>query len=99
MITADAGGSNGYRNQLWKLKLGELAARTGLEITVCHLPPGTSKCNKIEDRLFSAISMNRPGRPLTSHEVVVDLIANTTTGGGLRVRGRLDQGYYPTGSR
>jgi transposase len=97
LITADAGGSNGYRNRLWKLTLGELAARTGLEITVCHLPPGTSKWNKIEHRLFSAISMNWRGRPLTSHQVVVDLIANTTTRTGLKVRARLDEGYYPTG--
>jgi transposase len=97
LITADAGGSNGYRNRLWKLKLGQLAERTGLEITVCHLPPGTSKWNKIEHRLFSAISMNWRGRPLTSHRVVVDLIANTTTRSGLKVRARLDQGYYPTG--
>ena len=97
LITADAGGSNGYRNRLWKLRLGELAARTGLEITVCHFPPGTSKWNKIEHRLFSAISMNWRGRPLTSHQVVVDLIANTTTRTGLKVRARLDNGYYPTG--
>jgi transposase len=99
LITADAGGSNGYRNRLWKLKLGQLAARIGLEITVCHLPPGTSKWNKIEHRLFSAISMNWRGRPLTSHQVVVDLIANTTTRTGLKVRARLDQGYYPTGQK
>jgi hypothetical protein len=97
LITADAGGSNGYRNRLWKLKLGELATRTGLEITVCHFPPGTSKWNKIVHRLFSAISMNWRGRPLTSHQVVVDLIANTTTRTGLKVRARFDEGYYPTG--
>jgi len=97
LITADAGGSNGYRNRLWKVKLGELAARTGLEITVCHLPPGTSKWNKIEHRLFSAISINWRGRPLTSHQVVVDLIAATTTRTGLKVRAHLDEGYYPTG--
>jgi transposase len=97
LITADAGGSNGYRNRLWKLRLGELAARTGLEITVCHLPPGTSKWNKIEHRLFSAISINWRGRPLTSHQVVVDMIANTTTRTGLKVRAHLDEGYYPTG--
>jgi Rhodopirellula transposase DDE domain len=97
LITADAGGSNGYRNRLWKLKLGALAARTGLKITVCHLPPGTSKWSKIEHRLFSAISMNWRGRPLTSHQVVVDLIANTTTRTGLKVRAQLDEGYYPTG--
>jgi transposase len=97
LITADAGGSNGYRNRLWKLKLGELAARTGLEITVCHFPPGTSKWNKIEHRLWSNVSMNWRGRPLTTHQVVVDLIANTTTRTGLKIHARLDQGYYPTG--
>jgi hypothetical protein len=97
LITADAGGSNGYRNRLWKLKLGALAARTGLEITVCHFPPGTSKWNKIEHRLWSNVSMNWRGRPLTTHQVVVDLIANTTTGTGLKIHARLDQGYYPTG--
>ncbi len=97
LITADSGGSNGYRNRLWKLRLADLAARTGLEITVCHLPPGTSKWNKIEHRLFSAISTNWRGRPLTSHQVVVDLIAATTTRTGLKVRARLDEGYYPTG--
>jgi transposase len=99
LITADAGGSNGYRNRLWKLELGRLASDTGLRITVCHLPPGTSKWNKIEHRLFSAISMNWRGRPLTSHQVVVNLIANTTTRTGLKVRARLDQGYYPTGTK
>jgi transposase len=99
LITADAGGSNGYRNRLWKLELGRLANDTGLAITVCHLPPGTSKWNKIEHRLFSAISMNWRGRPLTSHQVVVNLIANTTTRTGLKVRARLDQGYYPTGTK
>jgi hypothetical protein len=97
LITADAGGSNGNRNRLWRLRLGQLAARTGLQITVCHFPPGTSKWNKIEHRLFSAISMNWRGRPLTSHQVVVDLIANTTTRTGLKVHARLDQGHYPTG--
>jgi hypothetical protein len=97
LVTADAGGSNGYRNRLWKLRLSDLAARTGLQVTVCHLPPGTSKWNKIEHRLFSAISMNWRGRPLTSHQVVVDLIANTTTRSGLKVRAHLDEGYYPTG--
>jgi transposase len=97
LITADAGGSNGYRSRLWKRELGALAARTGLAITVCHFPPGTSKWNKIEHRLFSAISMNWKGRPLTSHQVIVDLIAATTTRTGLKVRARLDQGYYPTG--
>jgi len=97
LVTADAGGSNGYRPRLWKLELAKLAADTGIEITVCHFPPGTSKWNKIEHRLFSAITMNWRGRPLTSHQVMVDLIANTTTTTGLKVRAQLDQGYYPTG--
>jgi len=97
LITADAGGSNGYRTRLWKVELAKLAAEAGIEITVCHFPPGTSKWNKIEHRLFSAISMNWRGRPLTSHQVIVDLIANTTSRTGLKVRARLDQGYYPTG--
>lgn len=96
-ITADAGGSNGYRVRLWKTELAKLAAETGLEITVCHLPPGTSKWNKVEHRLFSAISVNWRGRPLTSHQVVVDLIGATTTRTGLKVRAELDRGYYPTG--
>ena len=99
LITADAGGSNGYRNRLWKRELGALAARTGLAITVCHLPPGTSKWNRIEHRLFSHISMNWRGRPLTSHQVVVDLIGATTTRTGLKVRAELDEGYYPTGTK
>ena len=97
LITADCGGSNGYRTRLWKVELSKLAAETGLEITVCHFPPGTSKWNRIEHRLFSAISMNWRGRPLTSHQVIVDLIANTTTRTGLTVRARLDRGYYPKG--
>ena len=97
LITADAGGSNGYRTRLWKVELAKLAVEAGIEITVCHFPPGTSKWNKIEHRLFSAISMNWRGRPLTSHQVIVDLIANTTSRTGLKVRARLDQGYYPTG--
>ena len=79
LITADAGGSNGYRTRAWKAGLAVLAAETGLEITVCHLPPGTSKWNKIEHRLFSHITMNWRGRPLTSHEVIVNSIATTTT--------------------
>jgi hypothetical protein len=99
LITADAGGSNGYRNRLWKRELGALAARTGLAITVCHFPPGTSKWNRIEHRLFSHISMNWRGRPLTSHQVVVDLIGATTTRTGLKVRAQLDEGYYPTGTK
>ncbi|MET9888578.1 ISAzo13 family transposase [Streptomyces sp. NPDC006430] len=97
LITADAGGSNGYRTRAWKLELARLAAETGLTITVCHLPPGTSKWNKIEHRLFSHITMNWRGRPLTSHEVIVNSIAATTTRTGLRVSAALDTNTYPTG--
>ncbi|MFF3343280.1 ISAzo13 family transposase [Streptomyces flavidovirens] len=97
LITADAGGSNGFRTRAWKLELARLAAETGLTITVCHLPPGTSKWNKIEHRLFSHITMNWRGRPLTSHEVIVNSIAATTTRTGLRVRAALDTNSYPTG--
>jgi hypothetical protein len=97
LVTADAGGSNGYRSRLWKVELGKLAAETGLAVTVCHFPPGTSKWNRIEHRLFSQISMNWRGRPLVSHEVVVDLIGATTTRTGLKVRAELDRGSYPTG--
>jgi hypothetical protein len=97
LITADGGGSNGYRTRLWKTELADLAARTGLAITVCHLPPGTSKWNKIEHRLFSHISMNWRGRPLTSHEVIVQTIAATTTRTGLSVHAELDTGAYPAG--
>ena len=97
LITADAGGSNGYRTRAWKAGLAALAVETGLEITCCHLPPGTSKWNKIEHRLFSAITMNWRGRPLTSHEVIVQTIAATTTRTGLRVRAELDPGRYPKG--
>jgi transposase len=98
LITADAGGSNGYRTRAWKTELAALAAETGLPITVCHLPPGTSKWNQIEHRLFSHITMNWRGRPLTSHEVIVNSIAATTTRTGLRVRAELDPGSYPTGA-
>ena len=97
LITADGGGSNGYRTRLWKTELAALAAETGLEITVCHLPPGTSKWNKIEHKLFSHISMNWRGRPLSSHEVIVNSIAATTTKTGLTVRAELDTSEYPTG--
>jgi len=97
LICADGGGSNGYRTRLWKTELAELAESTGLTITVCHLPPGTSKWNKIEHRLFSHISMNWRGRPLTSHEVIVNTIAATTTSTGLTVRAELDDAAYPTG--
>ena len=97
LITADAGGSNGYRTRAWKTGLAALAEQTGLQITVCHFPPGTSKWNKIEHRLFSHITMNWRGRPLTSHDVVISSIAATTTRTGLTVDARLDDGTYPTG--
>ncbi|MFF1401494.1 ISAzo13 family transposase [Streptomyces sp. NPDC058287] len=99
LITADAGGSNGHRTRAWKLELAQFAAETGLTITVCHLPPGTSKWNKIEHRLFSHITMNWRGRPLTSHEVILQTIAATTTRTGLRVEAALDTNAYPTGVR
>jgi hypothetical protein len=99
LITADGGGSNGYRTRGWKTQLADLAAETGLEITVCHLPPGTSKWNKIEHRLFSHITMNWRGRPLTSHEVMLQTIAATTSRTGLTVQAELDSGEYPTGIR
>jgi len=97
LITADCGGSNGYRVRLWKLELQKLADETGLEMAVCHFPPGTSKWNKIEHRLFSAISRNWRAKPLTSHEVVVNLIGATTTKTGLKVRSELDRNIYPAG--
>jgi hypothetical protein len=95
-ICANGGGSNGYRTKLRKVEVQTLANTTGLDVTVCHLPPGTSKWNKIEHRLFSYISMNWRGRPLASHEVIVDLIGSTTTQTGLRVEARLDTSTYPT---
>jgi transposase len=97
LITADSGGSNGSRVRLWKLELQKLADETGLEISVCHFPPGTSKWNKIEHRLFSFITKNWRGKPLVSHEVIVNLIAATTTKTGLRVQSQLDTGKYPKG--
>jgi hypothetical protein len=97
LICADAGGSNGYRVRAWKVELAKLARETGLELTVCHYPPGTSKWTKIEHRMFSFITMNWRGRPLTSYRVIVQLIANTTTKKGLKVKAELDQGHYPTG--
>ncbi|MCT9011721.1 ISAzo13 family transposase [Streptomyces rhizosphaerihabitans] len=97
LITADAGGSNGYRTRTWKTELARFAAESGLAITVCHLPPGTSKWNRIEHRLFSHITMNWRGRPLTSHEVIVQSIAATTTKSGLTVHAELDTNCYPTG--
>jgi transposase len=97
LVTADAGGSNGYRLRLWKLELQKFADETGLAVSVCHFPPGTSKWNKIEHRLFSAISANWRGTPLVSHEVIVNLIAATTTRTGLRVQSELDTNAYPAG--
>ncbi len=99
LITADGGGSNGSRVRLWKVELQKLANEIGLAISVCHLPPGTSKWNKIEHRLFSFISQNWRGRPLVSHEVIVNLIAATTTKTGLSVRCRLDTSTYPAGQK
>jgi len=97
LITADAGGSNGYRVRLWKTELAQLAAETGLSITVCHYPPGTSKWNKIEHRMFSFITKNWRGRPLTSYRTIVELIAATTTETGLKINAAYDEGYYPRG--
>ena len=97
LITADGGGSNGSRVRLWKLELQKLADELGVPITVCHLPPGTSKWNKIEHRLFSFITGNWRGKPLISHQVIVQLIAATTTKTGLKVRCELDQNTYPAG--
>jgi Rhodopirellula transposase DDE domain len=97
LITADAGGSNGYRTRAWKMGLAALAAETGLQVTCCHFPPGTSKWNKVEHRLFSHITMNWRGRPLTSHDVIINSIAATTTRTGLTVQARLDDNSYPTG--
>jgi transposase len=97
LITADAGGANGYRTRAWKTGLADLATETGLEITCCHFPPGTSKWNKIEHRLFAHITMNWRGRPLSSHQVAVSTIAATTTRAGLTVTAHLDTGRYPHG--
>jgi transposase len=99
LITADCGGSNGARVRLWKTELQRLADETGLDISICHLPPGTSKWNKIEHRLFSFISQNWRGKPLISHEVIVNLIAATTTRTGLRVQAEVDRKAYPKGVR
>jgi hypothetical protein len=98
LITADCGGSNSYRYRVWKAELAAFAAETGLAVTVCHFPPGTSKWNKIEHRLFSHITMNWRGRPLTSHQVVVNSIAATHTRAGLRVAAELDTASYPVGN-
>jgi len=97
LITADGGGSNGHRVKLWKFELQKLADETDLDISVSHYPPGTSKWNKIEHRLFSYISQNWRGQPLISHEVIINLIANTRTKTGLIVKCDIDLNQYPTG--
>lgn len=97
LICADGGGSNGSRVRAWKIELAKLSADTGLRVTTCHLPPGTSKWNKIEHRLFSQITLNWRGRPLKTHQIIVDLINATTTSTGLTVHCVLDTGQYPTG--
>jgi hypothetical protein len=99
MITADGGGSNGWRLRLWKVELQKFADESGLALTVCHFPPGTSKWNKIEHRLFSFISSNWRGEPLRDYETIVNLIATTTTAKGLTVSCRLDRRKYPTGRK
>ncbi len=99
LITADGGGSNGSRSRLWKTALQALADRIGLTLHVCHFPPGTSKWNKIEHRMFSHITQNWRGKPLVSHEVIVQLIAHTTTAAGLKIRASLDRRRYPTGEK
>ena len=97
LMTADGGGSNGSRCRLWKVALQNVSIRLGLPVHVCHFPPGTSKWNKIEHRMFSHITQNWRGRPLVSHDVMVNLIANTTTRAGVKIRAELDRGTYPTG--
>lgn len=99
LIIADGGGSNGTRLRLWKTELQRLATETGLRISVCHLPPGTSKWNKIEHRMFAYITQNWRGRPLVSHEVIVNLIGNTTTQTGLHIQAVLDLKPYATGKK
>ena len=97
LICADAGGSNGHRSRLWKVEVQRFASDAAIEVTVCHFPPGTSKWNKIEHRLFSHITVNWRGRPLVSHDVIVNLIGATKTASGLRVKARLDKRRYPLG--
>jgi len=99
LITADGGGSNGYRLRLWKVALQGFADETGLTVRVCHFPPGTSKWNKIEHRMFSFISLNWRGKPLISHEVIVNLIGSTRTAQGLTIQAELDTSTYPTGRK
>jgi hypothetical protein len=97
LLTADGGGANGYRRRAFKVELAAFAAETGLDVTVCHFPPGTSKWNKIEHKMFSFISINWRGRPLTDYQTILELIAHTTTESGLTVSACLDDGVYPTG--
>jgi Rhodopirellula transposase DDE domain len=97
LITADAGGSNGYRLRAWKVELARLAAETGLRVTVCHYPPGTSKWNRIEHRMFSFITMNWRGRPLTTLRTIIELISATATTTGLTIQAGYDPNWYPTG--
>ena len=97
LITADGGGSNSSRSRLWKVELQQFADATGLRISVCHFPPGTSKWNKIEHRMFCHITENWRGRPLVSRQVVVNLIGHTRTRSGLTIRSELDHNSYPTG--
>ena len=99
LITADCGGSNGYRGRLWKVALQRFADETGLIVQVCHFPPGTSKWNKIEHRMFCHITNNWRGRPLESVEVIVNLIGNTTTTTGLIIHAEIDGSLYPTGQK
>ena len=99
MIAADGGGSNGSRVRLWKIELQKLADETGLDITVCHFPPGMSKWNRIEHRMFSYITMNWRGKPLRSYETIIELIGNTRTKNGLRVSADIEMGMYETGRK
>lgn len=99
LVTADGGGSNGHRVRLWKLELAKLAKETGLDITVCHYPPGTSKWNRIEHKMWSFISMNWRGRPLTSYRTIIELISATTTATGLTIRAEADTNHYETGTK
>lgn len=97
MIAADGGGSNGSRVKLWKIELQKFADETGMDITVCHFPPGMSKWNKIEHRMFSYITMNWRGKPLRSYETIIELIGNTRTKNGLKISAGIDEGIYEKG--
>lgn len=99
LILADGGGSNGWRNRLWKKSLQQWADREGLSLMVCHFPPGTSKWNKIDHRMFCHITRNWRGKPLISHEVIINIIQATTTDKGLEIRAELDQESYPLGKK